>query len=181
MSSSRHANARLDPIRESDFPIVAKLGETIWREHYTPIIGAAQVEYMVRGRYSPENLRAYVDANDRWLELLFIGDEPVGYCSYAFSDAPGEMKLEQLYLLDKCRGQGLGGFMMKHIEARTRALGRHVLMLTVNKHNTGSIAVYKKSGFTVRKEAVFDIGNGFVMDDYVMEKRIGDIGLERKP
>jgi diamine N-acetyltransferase len=165
-------NARLVPISEADFATVAHLGETIWREHYTPIIGAAQVEYMVSGRYSPEKLRAYVNARDRWLELLESGGRYVGYCSYALSDTPGEIKLEQLYLLAECRGTGLGAFMLRHVEARARELGRDVLMLTVNKHNAGSIAVYKKTGFTVREEAVFDIGNGFVMDDYVMKKRL---------
>ena len=95
-----------------------------------------------------------------------------GYCSYSLSEAPEELKLEQLYLLAQCRGTGLGRVMLEHVEARARELGRHVIMLTVNKHNTGSIAVYRKSGFTVREEAVFDIGNGFVMDDFVMEKRL---------
>ena len=66
----------------------------------------------------------------------------------------------------------LGGAMLRHVEAKTRELGRTRLYLTVNKGNAGSIAVYLKSGFVVREEAVFDIGNGYLMDDYVMEKRL---------
>ena len=42
--------------------------------------------------------------------------------------------------------------------------------LTVNKYNSNSIAAYKKCGFITTRELVTDIGNGFVMDDYVMEK-----------
>jgi ribosomal protein S18 acetylase RimI-like enzyme len=61
---------------------------------------------------------------------------------------------------------------LRHVEDRARALGCRTLMLTVNKLNTDSVAVYRKAGFTVREEAVFDIGNGYVMDDYVMEKRL---------
>ena len=80
------------------------------------------------------------------------------------------MKLEQFYLLEECRGKGLGGQMLRHVEARTREQGCRVVMLTVNKRNADSIAVYRKSGFRVREGAVFDIGNGSVMDDYVMEK-----------
>jgi RimJ/RimL family protein N-acetyltransferase len=64
--------------------------------------------------------------------------------------------------------------MMRTVEDACRALGRPVLYLTVNKGNVDSIAIYRRSGFEVREEAVFDIGNGYVMDDYVMAKRIAD-------
>lgn len=166
------SDAVLVPLTEADFEPLARLADTIWRAHYGPLIGLAQVEYMLKGRYTPEKLRAYLDASDRWLRLLKLDGERIGYCSYALTATPGEMKLEQLYLLEAFKGRGLGGLMLRHVEAEARAHGCGTLMLTVNKGNTDSIAVYKKSGFTVREEAVFDIGQGFVMDDYVMEKRL---------
>ena len=169
------ADARLEPLEEADFATLARLAETIWREHYTPIIGQAQVEYMLGGRYTPEKLRLHVGATDRWLELLFVGEEAVGYCSWSLG-APGEAKLEQLYLRADQKGKGLGGRMLRHVEARARASGRARLMLTVNKRNTDSIAFYEKAGFVIREEAVFDIGNGFVMDDYVMAKDLASSG-----
>ena len=43
--------------------------------------------------------------------------------------------------------------------------------LTVNKYNSSSIEVYKKRGFEITDAAVTDIGSGFVMDDYIMEKQ----------
>jgi ribosomal protein S18 acetylase RimI-like enzyme len=165
---------RLQPLREGDFATLTALAETIWRQHYTPIIGNAQVEYMLAGRYTAERLRAYIGAENRWMDILFLGAEAVGYCSYSRSApaGPQEMKLEQLYLRADQRGKGLGGFMLRHVEARAREQGQSSLMLTVNKHNEDSIAIYRKAGFTVREEAVFDIGNGFVMDDYVMVKEL---------
>lgn len=166
------SDAVLVPLTEADFEPLARLADTIWRAHYGPLIGLAQVEYMLKGRYTPEKLRTYLGASDRWLRLLKLDGERIGYCSYSLTATPGEMKLEQLYLLESFKGRGLGGLMLRHVEAEARAHGCATLMLTVNKGNTGSIAVYKKSGFTVREEAVFDIGNGFVMDDYVMEKRL---------
>jgi ribosomal protein S18 acetylase RimI-like enzyme len=165
-------NASIDAMTEADYPIVARLGETIWRGHYSKIISMAQIEYMLAGRYAPEKLRAYIGADDRWLRLLRLDGEPVGYCSYSLTASPGEMKLEQLYLLAEHKGRGLGGAMMRHVEAEARRRACRTLMLTVNKYNTDSIAIYRKSGFVVREQAVFDIGNGFVMDDYVMEKQL---------
>nr|WP_281397220.1 GNAT family N-acetyltransferase [Chitinivorax tropicus] len=149
------------------------MGHQIWHAHYSKIISQQQIDYMLTGRYTPENLQAYVDAPDRWLKLLRVGDKAVGYFSYALTRTPAEMKLEQLYLLPALHGQGLGGQMLAEVERAARTQGCRVLMLTVNKSNHSSIAVYRHRGFSVREEAVFDIGNGFVMDDYVMVKSLG--------
>lgn len=172
-----HSRSRLDALTATDCGALAQLAEVIWRAHYTKIISSAQVDYMLAGRYTPERLRTYLNAADRWFMLLRIDNRIIGYCSYALAENPGEMKiremkLEQLYLLPEYCGQGLGRLMMRHVEQQARACGCGTLMLQVNKHNDIAIAFYRKSGFTVREEAVFDIGNGFVMDDYVMEKAL---------
>ncbi|MEQ1603086.1 MAG: GNAT family N-acetyltransferase [Methylophilaceae bacterium] len=164
--------AKLEAIQAADFAMVAQLGESIWREHYASIISQAQIDYMLNNRYSAENLRKYVDANDRWLDILKLTDQAIGYCSYALTAEPASMKLEQLYLLAEFRGQGLGGLMLSHVEQQARWQGWHSLILQVNKGNTKPIAIYRKAGFLVREEAVFDIGHGFFMDDFVMEKRL---------
>ena len=142
--------------------MLARLAETIWRSHYTSIIGTAQVDYMLAGRYTPERLRRYLNASDRWLMLLRIDNRIIGYCSYALEKNPGEMKLEQLYLLPEYCGQGLGSFMLRHIEQQARVRDCGTLMLQVNKQNETAIIFYRKAGFSVRQEAVFDIGNGYV-------------------
>jgi ribosomal protein S18 acetylase RimI-like enzyme len=162
---------RLDPLAESDFTTVARLADTIWRAHYSSMISMAQIDYMLDGRYVPERMRQYLDSGQRWMWVLRVDGEPAGYCSCSLADDDA-MKLEQLYLLSTHKGQGLGGTMLRHVEAQARALGRSRLYLTVNKGNTDSIAIYRRSGFVLREEAVFDIGNGYVMDDYVMEKRL---------
>jgi ribosomal protein S18 acetylase RimI-like enzyme len=175
------ANARLDAITAADFATLARLGETIWRAHYSSIISSAQIDFMLADRYTPQKLRRYLDADDRWLLLLRIDSgadsRAIGYCSYALTDDTGEMKpsamkLEQLYLLPELHRRGLGGLMLLHVEeqARVRELG--MLVLQVNKRNAGAVGFYRKAGFSVRTEAVFDIGGGFVMDDYVMEKAL---------
>jgi ribosomal protein S18 acetylase RimI-like enzyme len=168
---------RLDALTAADFESLARLAGTIWRAHYTKIIGSAQVDYMLADRYTPEKLRPYLNADDRWLVLLRIDDRAVGYCSYALTEGPPEMKpsamkLEQLYLLPEYYGQGLGRMMLHHVEERARERGCRSLVLQVNKRNDIAVAFYRKAGFSVREEAVFDIGGGFVMDDYVMEKAL---------
>jgi ribosomal protein S18 acetylase RimI-like enzyme len=171
-SQSVSINARIEAMTAADFRTIARLGEAIWREHYTKIISNAQIDYMLGERYTPERLHLYLDADDRWLMLLRIDNRAVGYCSYALTDDPVEMKLEQLYLLPELHGRGLGRLMLHHVEEQASARGRSRLMLQTNKRNDIAIAFYRKAGFTVREEAIFDVGGGFVMDDYVMEKAL---------
>ncbi len=164
-------NGTLRALTESDIEPVIALAKRIWLAHYVDIVGLPQVEYMIGTRYTAEQMRRYLGAEDRWFDVLKDGAEPVGYCSYALTDTPTDLKLEQLYLLSERRGRGLGGFMLRHVEERAQALACRTLVLQVNKRNTESIAVYKASGFAIRQEVVFDLGHGFVMDDHVMEKR----------
>jgi diamine N-acetyltransferase len=168
--------ARPPPFRLVDvdgvhFEALTALAARIWREHYTPIIGGAQVEHMLRSRYTAERLGAYVGSSERWLKLLFVGNALVAYCSYALDGAAG-MKLEQLYVEAAARGKGLGRALVDHVEGAARAHRCARVWLTVNRRNAGAIAVYERHGFAVERAAVFDIGDGFVMDDYVMTKAV---------
>jgi GNAT superfamily N-acetyltransferase len=81
-----------------------------------------------------------------------------------------EFKLHKLYLLPELHGRGLGSRLLQHVEHEVRRLGARRLILAVNKRNAKAIAAYQRNGFVVAKTVVTDIGNGFIMDDYVMAK-----------
>ena len=172
------ADVTLTPAREPDFVVLRELAGTIWRQHYAAIISAVQIDYMLAGRFSEEALREHTQAADRWLEMLRVSGVAVGYCAYELADmqgngrTPAAMKLGQLYVLESHRGMGFGRFMLGHVEGWAIELGRRELWLQVNKRNTGAIEFYRAAGFEVFREAVFEIGGGFVMDDYVMVKTL---------
>jgi len=175
-----HPAVTLTPVTEPDFTVLRELAGTIGRQYYAEIVSAAQIDYMLAARFGDEALRRHIQVVDRWLELLRVSGTPVGYCDCELAGMdgngsevfPAAMKLGQLYVLESHRGTGLGRFMLRHIERRARDLGRHVLWLQVNKRNTAAIAFYRAAGFEVAREAVFDIGGGFVIDDYVMAKSL---------
>ena len=166
------SKAILTPLVRSDFDIVAALARQIWLAHFSSIITRAQIDYMLDGRFTPANLQRYLDAPDRWMHILRLDGQAVGYCSYSLTTMPREMKLEQLYLLPALHGRGLGRRMLEHVETHSKQLGCETLMLTVNKRNTTASNVYVHSGFKIRGEVVIDIGHGYVMDDFVMEKKL---------
>jgi ribosomal protein S18 acetylase RimI-like enzyme len=82
------------------------------------------------------------------------------------------MKLQQLYLQPRHHRKGFGSRLLSHVEEVARRQGYRAVMLTVNKANQPAIDAYTKAGFIIRQAAVFDIGGGFVMDDYVMVKEV---------
>jgi ribosomal protein S18 acetylase RimI-like enzyme len=82
------------------------------------------------------------------------------------------MKLDKLYVRYDLRGRGYGSLLMRHVEERARARRRARLYLQVNKNNSSAIDAYLRNGFTVTEAVRFDIGRGFIMDDYVMSKAL---------
>jgi ribosomal protein S18 acetylase RimI-like enzyme len=58
------------------------------------------------------------------------------------------------------------------METLAREGGLRKIVLTVNKNNTNAIRAYERIGFKKTGSLVQDIGSGFVMDDYAMEKTV---------
>ena len=171
------ASVALTSVAAADRATLRDLAGSIWRRHYAEIIPPGQIEHMLAARFDDEALLEHLREADRWLELLRVSGVPAGYVAYELGHGdgvagPDAMKLGQLYVAEAHRGAGLGRFMLGHVEDRARCLGRQRLVLQVNKRNTGAIGFYEAAGFTITRAAVFDIGSGFVMDDYVMETSI---------
>jgi GNAT superfamily N-acetyltransferase len=103
--------------------------------------------------------------------FLFVNDqEDIGY--FAVKEEIGRLLLSKLYITKDYRGKGYFNTMLSYIEQFAANRNLQHLYLSVNKHNDHSIAVYRKKGFVVIKEQTVDIGCGFVMDDYMMEKEL---------
>lgn len=83
---------------------------------------------------------------------------------------PDTAKLHKIYLLGDYQGQGLGSQLLNHVIRRSAEAGYRYLRLNVNKENVKAQKAYLRNGFNIVEAVKIDIGNGFVMDDYVMEK-----------
>ncbi|MDN3579168.1 GNAT family N-acetyltransferase [Chitinimonas viridis] len=160
------------PATPADIPTIATLADIIWRQHYPAIISMAQIDYMLAQRYNPTALLHQISGPDQWLDLALAGEQVIGFTQY-YCNAPGEMKLDKLYLLPDLHGQGLGSQLLRHVVAQAQARQCTTLVLAVNKHNAKAIAAYTRNGFTVRDSVTVDIGHGYLMDDFIMVKNIG--------
>ncbi len=153
---------------DADFLEIAALGREIWREHYTPIIGAAQVEYMLEKFQSAKVMKQQADDGYTYVKAYADG-RLAGYCGVQ-PQPDSSLFLSKLYIHKEFRGRGLGRALLGRAVGPFVMTGGVKVWLTVNRHNAGSIAAYKKMGFAVEREQVSDIGNGYVMDDYVMRR-----------
>lgn len=165
----------IGPLREADIPALVELARDTWLKHYTSIITLAQIEYMLGQRYSPDVIRAQLADPDVWWDKLLLDGELAAFAQYERGKAPGTIKIDKLYARHSLRGRGLGSALLRHIEQEARSLGCTRLELQVNKNNVSAIGAYRKNGFEIARSAVFDIGNGFVMDDYIMAKALAPL------
>ena len=148
---------------------VAALARETWTQHYVPIIGAAQVEYMLAKFQSAEAIARQIAA-EGYEYYLAPG---AGYLALVPDPAKKSLLLSKIYVKASARGTGLGRALAEFAERRCCELGCNELWLTVNRNNAGSIAFYERLGFRKTQTLVTDIGGGFVMDDLRMAKAVG--------
>lgn len=170
MSRTASPVIEIRPVTPPDVPAIAALAREIWQATYPGIITQAQIDFMLEQRYGHERLYDDLEDAHKWLDQAFADGRRIGF---AFSEIyKGEFKLDKLYIHPDMQRQGVGGRLIAHVAARAKQLGYPCMILAVNKRNEKAINSYRKYGFTVREAVVDDIGGGFVMDDYIMEKQL---------
>ncbi len=152
-----------------DIPLIQELTYQIWPQTYAPILSKEQIDYMLEMMYSDTSLQQQMRDGARFL-IAYEDKVPVGFAAFQ-EIKPTLFKLHKIYVLGTRQGKGTGRFMINHIIEEIRKQGASTLQLQVNRHNKAK-DFYELLGFTIIEEADFDIGNGYFMNDYVMEKKI---------
>lgn len=153
---------------EAHIPLIINLTMQVWPQTYVPIIGEEQVAYMLGRFYSPDALEKQMREYHHKIILCYSNDVPVAFAAYSEIE-PQVFKLHKLYIIPGNQGQGIGRFIIEHIIADINAHGAATLRLNVNIHNHAAKAFYERIGFTHFKDEDIDIGNGWFMNDHVLE------------
>lgn len=163
---------RIERLTAADVEPLCALAREIWYTHYPAIISTAQIEYMLEQRYNGGVVRAELQRDDLWWDKLMVGEVMAGFSSYFLTGVPGEMKLDKVYVHPRRQRRGYGGLMIARACEVARSRGCSRLTLAVNKNNRSAVNAYLKHGFRIADAVVKDIGQGFVMDDYILEKPV---------
>ncbi len=151
--------------------IVAALANEIWNDHFVPIIGKKQVDYMLDRFQSEGAITAQINEGFEYY-LLGVDNNNAGYIGLVPDPAESSLMISKIYIKKSCRGIGVGNEALDFIEKICRQHSLNKIFLTVNKNNLKTIQWYADNGFIKVDSVVKDIGNGYVMDDYIMEKII---------
>ena len=157
-------------VKSKEIPQLAKLAKEIWNQHFPSILTQEQIDYMVLNYQSEQAMKVQLENGYEYYFMKADGENQ-GY----FGIQPQEdstLFLSKLYLRKCYRGNGFARQAFEFMKELCKERGYQSIWLTVNKHNDDTIAVYKRFGMEIIRSQVSDIGNGFVMDDYVFEYRI---------
>lgn len=150
---------------------IESIAKTIWEEHFTPIIGNEQVSYMLQKYQSLEAIKQQIEEGYQY--YLFIYKERViGYMAIVIEKEA--IFLSKLYIEKEYRGLGFSKTALQYMERIGKQENKMKIYLTCNKHNQTSLQAYQHLGFEIENAVVTDIGNTYVMDDYILEKKIAD-------
>ena len=148
--------------------IVKNLAYIIWPNAYETILSKAQLDYMLEMIYSIDSLEKQFDNGHIFL-LIEDNQNFIGFASYEINcNNSNKTKLQKLYVLPEIQGKGIGKQVIDYIKEKVVLSNNLALFLNVNKFNKAK-DFYQKYGFQIIKEEVIDIGNNYIMDDYVME------------
>jgi ribosomal protein S18 acetylase RimI-like enzyme len=150
--------------------IVQDIAQKTWPIAYKDVISSTQIEYMLDMMYSKSALEKQMQEKKHHFILAKKGSEILGFASYELDcDSIGKTKIHKLYVLPETQGSGIGVKLVDFLSEKAKANNQSAVFLNVNKYNSAQF-FYKKIGFSITKEEVIDIGNGYIMDDFVMEK-----------
>ena len=148
---------------DKDIRAIADLADVIWHEHFTPIIGAEQVEYMLKKFQSYEAISDAVK-NDGY--IYYMAEDDGVLAGYLGARPENDnVFLSKIYVERSHRRKGIASAMLELV--KRDFADKDYMWLTVNRNNDAAVATYNALGFSLWREQVTDIGSGFVMDDYV--------------
>jgi ribosomal protein S18 acetylase RimI-like enzyme len=154
--------------KEEDLEIIRDIASATWPSTYLDIIGQAQIDYMLDKMYSRGELLKQLMEGHIFL-IAEEGENQFGFAGYSIIDHEERIyKLHKLYVLPSAHGKGVGKILINEVFNQVKDAGASALQLNVNKHNNAK-DFYLKGGFTIKESVKLDIGEGYFMDDYVME------------
>jgi len=162
-------NIEIKSAAVTDAPLIEALAKEIWTQHYVSIITIDQINFMLENFQSAEAIKKDIESGAVY-DIAFLNGNPCGY-SAIVPDETG-LFLSKLYVKQSCRGQGVAKAMMNRIDERAKNTKAPRIWLKCNKYNKDSLAAYERLGFTISYPCVTDIGGGFIMDDYALEKKL---------
>lgn len=156
-------------IDKKELHLVRAIALDVWPKTFADVLTPTQIDFMMDWMYSMESLTEQVSEKGHVFLIAEENGLPVGFCSYQLDARENKTKIHKIYLLQETQGKGYGKQLIEEVKSIARQNKQSHVYLNVNRHNHKAIQFYLKIGLYEDFREVIDIGNGFVMDDLVME------------
>lgn len=148
-----------------DVSTIFQLAKSIWNDHYIQLITQDQIDYMLEWMYSANSLSNQMIEKNHQFYIIKNNDLiNIGFFSFSKNDA--DYFLHKFYIDTKDQSKGIGTEVFNQFMSLDKGL--KTIRLTVNRKNYKSINFYFKNGFNIEKVEDFEIGNGYLMEDFIM-------------
>jgi diamine N-acetyltransferase len=154
------------------FALIQSIANKTWPDTFGDILSPEQITYMLDMMYSTASLKSQVTDKQNVFIIVKEDDYYLGYLSYELNYKNSlKTKIHKIYVLPETQGNGIGKILFGEVTAIAKKNGNTILTLNVNRDNS-AVQFYEKIGFTKVGEEDIDIGDGFIMNDAIMEKNI---------
>ena len=167
---NNYSEMKLIKATEKKIPLIQDLAKRSWENAYADILSQEQMHFMLNTMYSEAEISEHLKNPNYHYYLVF--DEALnlfdGFLGYENHYENQTTKLHRIYLVPESKGKGLGKKTLEFLNKKVKESGDSRIILNVNKYNSAQ-KFYQSQGYKIYDEGVFDIGNGYVMDDFLME------------
>jgi ribosomal protein S18 acetylase RimI-like enzyme len=153
-----------------DIPLIHRIAAEVWPVTYSHLMSEEQLDYMFDMMYSPVSLEQQMTVKGHNYFILFDNDIPQGYISVHIVDDT-ILYLEKIYVLPTAQGKGFGAMLLDRAEKFAALHSLNSIRLNVNRVNKSRF-FYERQGFKIISQRDVHIGQGYYMNDYIMEKEL---------
>lgn len=154
-----------------DFETIQGMAKIVWPHTYGKILHAEQLDYMFDMMYSREAFTEQISLKNHHFLLGMDESGYVGFASYECNYSTGLTKIHKIYIMPDAQGKGVGRAFMTAISNIAKQNSNDALTLNVNRYNE-AVRFYEALGFIRKGEEDIQIGQGYLMEDYIMYREI---------
>ncbi|MDY0986844.1 GNAT family N-acetyltransferase [Flavobacterium sp. CFBP9031] len=155
-----------------DIAKIQEIANITWPITYGEILTKEQLDYMLDLIYSDKALSKQIQNKEQLFYLISDSNAVIGFIGIEHNyKSEAITKIHKIYLLPETQGKGYGKIVFEEIAIMALENNSKELLLNVNRFNT-ALNFYKKLGFDIKETVDIEIGNGYLMEDYVMGKAL---------
>ena len=150
----------------ADIASIRQIAFATWPDAYGKLLPKEQLEYMLEWMYSETSLQEQMNKGHQFF-MADLNGNSFGFASVS-DEGDQRFKLNKLYVIPQTQKTGAGKALLDQVIGHAKQNNASVLFLQVKRDNIAK-GFYEKQGFVITQEVDLEIGNGFFMNDYIME------------